>query len=127
MGTACYPYSKFDCGRCSVKIARAIFPVLAGIIMLSGSYDYGIRTVVVYREIGCSHFIAEGPNARYYIIEWRDGYDPGLGDIMLGDLKSGYADVYYPLSDQRGSVYVDYVYEKRGDAIRKYYEYCGRY
>ncbi len=112
-----------------MKVAKYLFPALAGLFLSAGSaigyYDFGLRTIVVYREPGCSYFIAQEAYGGYYILEWNDGYDPQPGDILLGNLSSVFADIYYPLPDRKGSVLVEHRYDSKGEAIREYYKYCG--
>ncbi|MEN6465845.1 MAG: hypothetical protein ABFD62_11750 [Syntrophaceae bacterium] len=94
-------------------------------LCLSYVSDYPDRAVVVYREPGCTYFIAEGPNYYYLIMEWRDGYDPIPGEILLGDFKNvGYSDAYYPEADRKGAVYVEANSLSRSEAIVKYYKIC---
>jgi hypothetical protein len=115
-----------------VEMKNRLLQCVIVIVLLLGSVysacpysDYfTTRLVVVYRAPGCTHFIAEGPNY-YSIMEWRDGYDPAPGDILLGDFKNtGYTDAYYPVPDGKGAVRVCSGYLSWGEAITKYYKIC---
>ena len=105
---------------CILVLASA----LLGTSLFSYTVDFPTRAVVVYRVPGCTHFIAEGPN-QFLIMEWRDGYDPVQGDILLGDFKNtGYADAYYPVPDVKGAVRVCAAYVSWGETIIQYYKVC---
>jgi len=113
----------FPMKKILLPAAIAAFLMAASFALFAG--DYPTRAVVVYREPGCAYFIAEGPNYYYLIMEWRDGYDPVPGEILLGDFRNtGYSDAYYPEADRKGSVYVEALSLSRSEAIVKYYRIC---
>jgi hypothetical protein len=77
--------------------------------------------VVVWDE-SCDLFIANGPSG-LYVLEWYGGYDPRLGDTIIGDINSfGFKDVFYPSANRAGRVWVeDYLVSEDAawDAIQK--------
>lgn len=115
-----------------IFMKKMIWPLVAAALL--GFYaaafaaylgDFSTRAVIVYREPGCPYFIAEGPNYYYLIMEWRDGYDPVPGQIVLGDFRNiGYSDAYYPEPDRKGAVYVEATSLSRTEAIVRYYKIC---
>lgn len=81
-------------------------------------------TVVAYQS-GCrGYFIGDGPSG-YFLLEWYGGYDPSVGDVMIGDLAGyGFKDVFYPAIGSQGRVYVDDYLLSRERVIEKYREKC---
>lgn len=64
---------------------------------------------VIVKPRGCGgYFLADGDAGGVYLLEWYGGYDPEVGDSILGDLRGyGFKDVFYPTSNTKGRVYVD--------------------
>ncbi len=112
-----------------MKRTVQILIVLIFVQFLSAStpVEFSFRQLmVVYREPACSYFIAEGGDGYFRIFEWRDGYDPQPGAMMLGKLQSaGYADIYYPLADRKGAVRLVSSHESWARAVQSYFNYCG--
>jgi hypothetical protein len=81
--------------------------------------------VVVAVQSGChDYFVADGP-AGFYLLEWYGGHSPGVGDIIVGDLKGyGFRDVFYANAGSKGRVYVDDFLLSRSSAIEKYAAKC---
>ena len=80
---------------------------------------------VVAARGGCrDYFVADGPGG-YFLLEWYGGYEPSVGDTLIGDLRSyGFKDVFYPKQGQQGRVYVDDYLLSRSSVIEKYVEKC---
>ncbi len=112
----------------SMKAIRKILLVLIVLEFLSGSAPFSLafqQLAVVYREPACSYFIAEGRDGTFRIFEWRDGYDPQPGELMLGKLQpAGYSEIYYPDPDRKGAVRLVSTHDTRGKALQRYYDYC---
>jgi len=83
------------------------------------------KAEVVLKKGGCrGYFIADGPRG-LYLLEWYGGYDPSVGDAIVGEIGSfGMKDVYYPNRNQSGRVYVDDYLLSRSRALEKYQEKC---
>ncbi len=97
------------------------------IVCLCSNQAFAEKGQVVLYQSGCrSYFVADGPKG-YYLLEWYGGYDPSVGDVIVGDIASyGMKDVYYPRVDREGRVYVDDYMLSKTRVIEKYREKCGR-
>jgi hypothetical protein len=81
---------------------------------------------VVLKPSSCrGYFLADGDSGGIYLLEWYGGFEPDVGESILGDLRSyGFKDVYYPKSRSKGRVYVDDYMLSRSRAIEKLAEKC---
>ena len=76
---------------------------------------------VILKPSGCrGYFLADGDSGGIYLLEWYGGYDPVVGDNLIGDIKSyGFKDVFYLDKNSKGRVYVDDYMLSRSRAIEK--------
>jgi hypothetical protein len=81
---------------------------------------------VILKPRGCrSYFLADGDSGGVYLLEWYGGYDPAVGDSLVGDIRSyGFKEVFYPEKNAQGKVYVDDYMLSRSRAIEKLREKC---
>lgn len=81
---------------------------------------------VILKPKGCrGYFLADGDYGGIYLLEWYGGYDPNVGDVIVGEIKSyGMKDVFYPESNLSGSVYVDDYSLSRQRAFEKLQQKC---
>jgi len=81
---------------------------------------------VILKPRGCrDYFLADGDSGGIYLLEWYGGYDPSVGDSILGDLKTyGFKDVIYPETGNSGRLYVDDYMLSRSRALEKLQEKC---
>jgi len=81
---------------------------------------------VLMKPKGCrGYFLADGDYGGVYLLEWYGGYDPVVGDSIVGDIKSfGLKDVFYPERNMSGSVYVDDYSLTKSTAIEKLGRKC---
>lgn len=95
-------------------------------ITICSNFAFADKGEVVLYKSGCrSYFVADGPKG-YYLLEWYGGYDPSVGDIIVGDIGSyGFKNVYYPKKDREGKVYVDDYLLSKSSVLEKYREKCG--
>lgn len=62
---------------------------------------------VVYRIDGCDYFAADGP-AGFYVLEWYRGYDPSVGDKLVGYERGyGFKNVTYLHNGREGRIYAE--------------------
>ena len=87
---------------------KIIFVFILLLAHLTFAYSaYADHAEVVSYPSGCDYFIAGGDHG-YYLLKWYEGYSPSLGDVILGEIESnGFKDVYYPLKDREGKIYVE--------------------
>ena len=82
------------------------------------------KITVIARFGSCFHFVADGPRG-LYVLEWFGGYEPIEGDVIIGDLSSfGFEDVYYPLVNRKGRVWVEDYWESIGSASEEIIDHC---
>jgi hypothetical protein len=81
---------------------------------------------IIFKKSGCrGYFLADGDSGGVYLLEWYGGYDPDVGDEIVGDIKSyGFKDVFYPQKNMSGRVYVDDYMLSRSRALEKITEKC---
>ena len=80
--------------------------------------------VVVLKKSGCDYFLVE-TEAGFALLEWFGGYDPDVGDVIVGQIESyGSYDVYDLSTDDELTVWVEDYWLSKSEAIRKYYEEC---
>jgi hypothetical protein len=81
---------------------------------------------VIFRRSGCrDYFLADGDAGGVYLLEWYGGYDPSVGDAIVGKINSyGFKDVFYPLKNQSGRVWVDDYMLSKSRAMEKILEKC---
>ena len=85
-----------------------------------------IKNKVVLKPKGCrDYFLADGDNGGVYLLEWYGGFDPDVGDSIVGEIKTyGLKDVFYPDQNSSGKVYVDDFALTKSIAIEKLNEKC---
>ena len=72
-----------------------------------GSRAPANAVTVIYRVAGCDYFAADGP-AGFYIVEWYRGYDPRVGDKLVGYERGyGFKNVTYVHNGREGRIYVE--------------------
>lgn len=81
---------------------------------------------VIFKRSGCrGYFLADGDAGGVYLLEWYGGYDPSVGDAIVGKMNSyGFKDVFYPMKNQSGRVWVDNYMLSKSRAIEKISEKC---
>jgi hypothetical protein len=81
---------------------------------------------IILKPNGCrDYFLADGDAGGIYLLEWYGGYDPDVGDIIIGNIKSyGFKDVMYINKNMTGRVYVDDYMLSESSAIAKLKEKC---
>lgn len=82
--------------------------------------------VVIFKRSGCrGYFLADGDSGGIYLLEQYGGYDPRVGDQIVG-LGTGYGmkDVIYPVANTDGRVYVDDYLLSKDRAIEKMRDKC---
>jgi len=86
--------------------------------------DFPVK--IILKPRGCrDYFLADGDSGGVYLLEWYGGYDPDVGDAIVGDLRSyGFKDVIYPANGSTGRVYVDDYMLSRSRAVEKLREKC---
>ena len=84
------------------------------------------KVKVVLKPKGCrSYFLADGDIGGIYLLEWYGGYDPDVGDSIVGEIKSyGMKDVFYPEKNSSGRVYVDDYSLSKSRAMEKLSDKC---
>ena len=98
-------------------------------ILLSAHLAYANSALAEHAEIlqypsGCDYFIASGHHG-YYLLKWNEGYNPSSGDVILGDIDSnGFKDVYYPLKNREGKIYVEDYSMSEFRSLEHYKEHC---
>ena len=88
------------------------------------NYAHADNAEVLSYPSGCDYFIANG-NHGYYLLKWHDGYEPSEGDIILGDIGSyGLQDIYYPLREREGRLFVQDYSMSESRAVQHFKELC---
>jgi hypothetical protein len=114
------------------------------ILLLSAQFAFANSAYASHAEVvsfpsGCDYFIAKG-NRGYYlckyikgyypclgnvILEYIKGYYPCLGNVILGDIDSnGLKNIYYPLKEREGVIYVEDYSMSKSRSIELYKEHC---
>ena len=77
---------------------KLITVLLATMFLIAGSAYGGSNVKVILKPSGCgSYFLADGDSYGIYLLEWYGGYDPDVGDSIVGEIKGyGFKDVFYP-------------------------------
>jgi len=79
---------------------------------------------VIYRIRGCDYFAADGP-AGLYILEWYGGYDPDVGDVLIGYERGyGFKTVTYLKNGRQGRVWAEDYLLSTDSAARTLSEKC---
>ena len=105
---------------------KLITVLLATMFLIAGSAYGGSNVKVILKPSGCgSYFLADGDSYGIYLLEWYGGYDPDVGDSIVGEIKGyGFKDVFYPDKNSKGRVYVDDYWLSSSSAIEKLREKC---
>ena len=99
------------------------------LILLSAQFAFANSADASHAEVvslpsGCDYFIAKG-NRGYYLSKFIEGHCPCLGDVILGDIDSnGLKNIYYPLKEREGVVYVEDYSMSKSRSIEHYKEHC---
>ena len=100
-----------------------VFILLSTYLIFANS-TYAETVKVVSFPSKCDYFIANG-NHGYCLLKWYEGYMPCLGDVILGNIDSnGLKNVYYPLKNREGKVYVEDYSISKSRSIEHYKEHC---
>ena len=104
---------------------KIIFVFILLLAHLTFAYSaYADHAEVVSYPSGCDYFIANG-NRGYYLFQWHGGYEPSEGDIILGDINSnGFKDIYFPLKEREGKIYVEDYSMSKSRSNEHYKEHC---
>ena len=98
-------------------------------ILLSAQFAFANSAYASHAEVvsfpsGCDYFIAKG-NRGYYLCKCINGYRPCLGDVILGDIDSnGLKNIYYPLKEREGVIYVEDYSMSKSSSIEHYKKLC---
>ena len=125
-GSACIAMSREERQRQDQAVARAVVHqrrVSSASCEIDGKAADGIHAEIVFKQMGCDYFVAEGSSG-LYVIEWYGGHDPDKGDIIVGPIDSyGFKDVCYAGYGQ-GHVYVDDYDLSESSAVDKIKDKC---
>ena len=100
-----------------------VFILLSAHLAFANSVYAETAEVISYPS-GCDYFIAAG-NKGYCLLKWSDGYYPLVGDFIIGDINStGFKDVYYPLKEREGKIYVEDYSMSKSRSFEIYKELC---
>lgn len=98
--------------------------ILLSAQLASANFAYASHAEVVSFPSGCDYFIAKG-NHGYYLGKCSKGYCPFLGDVILGDIDSkGLKNIYYPLKEREGEIYVEDYSMSESRSLEHYEEHC---
>ena len=108
-----------------ILMQKIIFVFILLLVHLTFAYSaYADHAEVVSYPSGCDYFIA-GDNHVYYLLKWQEGYTPSLGDVIFGEIDSnGFKDVYYPLKNREGKIYVEDYSMSKSRSNEHYKEHC---
>jgi len=113
--------SPFD--ACGVMPKLFVF-ILMSAQFIFANFAYASHAEVISFSSGCDYFIAKG-NPGYYLCKCIKGYCPCLGDVILGDIDSnGLKNIYYPLKEREGVIYVEDFSMSESRSIELYKEHC---
>ena len=99
------------------------------LILLSAQFAFANSAYAGHAEVvsfpsDCDYFIAKG-NRGYYLCKCINGYRPCLGDVILGDIdSSGLKNIYYPLKEREGAIYIEGYSMSKSRSIERYKELC---
>jgi hypothetical protein len=100
-----------------------VFILLSAHLAFANSV-YAETVEVISHSSGCNYFIAGGDKG-YCLLKWYDGYCPSVGDFIIGDINStGFKDVYYPLKEREGKVYVENYSMSKSRSFEIYKKLC---
>ena len=98
--------------------------ILLSVHLIFANSVYADTVEVVSYPSGCEYFIANG-NHGYCLLKWQEGYKPCLSDVIIGDMSSnGLKDVYYPLKNREGQIYVEGYSVSKSRSIELHKEHC---
>jgi len=115
--------------NCNLDVYGKMKKLIFVFILLSTPLSFANSAYAEHAEIvsypsGCDYFIANGHHG-YYLLKWHKGYTPSLGDVILGDIDAnGLKDVYYPLKNREGEIYVEDYSMSKSRSLEHYKEHC---